>query len=192
MTIAIIGNGNVGSALEKGLTASGHKVLTTGHDAEAIRAASKAADAIVLAVPFPAVADVVREAGGLWAGKTIIDDTNALTDDMQLALGHTTSGAEELQRQVPDANVAKAFNTVFAQHMGTGQVAGTRLTTFVAGDGGAKAGVIALARQIGFGAVDAGPLQNARLLEPLGILNIQLAYVLGLGPDIGFELHHRP
>jgi len=65
------------------------------------------------------------------------------------------------------------------------------LTAFVAGDdASARATVLGLARDIGFDAVDAGPLKNARLLEPLASLNIQLGYVLGLGPQIGFRLIH--
>jgi hypothetical protein len=108
---------------------------------------------------------------------------------MSLALGFTTSGAEELQRKLPDARVVKAFNTVFAQHMSTGRLGNQSLTAFVAGDDrSAKAVVIELARGIGFDAVDAGPLKNARLLEPLAYLNIQLGYMLKLGTQIGFKL----
>ncbi len=80
----------------------------------------------------------------------------------------------------------KAFNTVFAQHMDKGRLGDQGLTAFVAGDDvGAKKTVLELARGIGFDAVDAGPLRNARLLEPLAFLNIQLGYVLGMGTQIG-------
>ncbi len=191
MTIAIIGTGNVGSALVKGLNEGGQEVVSAGKDPAEVLRVSQEADTIVLAVPFGAVPDVVKTAGSAWAGKTVIDVTNALTDDMQLALGYTTSGAEELQEAVPDARVVKAFNGIFAQHMSTGRLNGQQLTTFVAGDNEeAKKQVLELAKGIGFDAVDAGPLQNARLLEPLGYFNIQLGYVLGLGPDIGFHLRH--
>ena len=64
-----------------------------------------------------------------------------------------------------------------------------QLTAYVAGDDpAAKSTVLDLARKIGFDAVDAGPLANARLLEPLGYLNIQLGYVLAMGTQIGFKL----
>lgn len=191
MNIAIIGTGNVGSALAKGLKKAGHDVVTAGKDPDEVRSASNDAQTIFLAVPFAAVENVVATAGPKWSGKTVVDVTNALTDDMEWALGYTTSGAEELQKQVPDAKVVKAFNGVFAQHMSTGQLNGQKLTTFIAGDDeAAKKHVTDLAQGIGFDVVDAGPLQNARLLEPLGFLNIQLGYVLGLGTDIGFHLHH--
>ena len=77
----------------------------------------------------------------------------------------------------------------FAQHMDNGRLGDQPLTVFVAGDdAAAKSDVTRLATAIGFEAVDAGPLANARLLEPLGYLNIQLGYVLGLGTQIGFKL----
>lgn len=119
----------------------------------------------------------------------MIDVTNALDAKMSLALGFTTSGAEELQKKLPRARVVKAFNTQFAQHMDSGRLGDQRLTVFVAGDdAAAKSDVTELASAIGFEAVDAGPLANARLLEPLGYLNIQLGYVLGLGTQIGLKL----
>jgi 8-hydroxy-5-deazaflavin:NADPH oxidoreductase len=104
--------------------------------------------------------------------------TNALTSDMQLASGCTTSGAEALQKKAGGAKVVKAFNTQFAQRMDSGCVDGQPVTVFAAGDDtSAKQAVMQMARDIGFEAVDAGPLQNARLLEPLGYFNIQLGYV---------------
>jgi 8-hydroxy-5-deazaflavin:NADPH oxidoreductase len=140
-------------------------------------------------VPFPAIDDVVKHVGTALTGKVVIDATNALDANMNLALGYSTSGAEKLQKKLPDAQVVKAFNSVFAQHMDSGKVAGTTLTALIAGDdAAAKEAVKALASDIGFEVVDAGPLKNARLLEPLGYLNIQLGYVLGLGTQIGLKL----
>ncbi|HEX2269978.1 MAG TPA: hypothetical protein VHH35_10600 [Pyrinomonadaceae bacterium] len=110
---------------------------------------------------------------------------------MQLAVGLTTSGGEVLQQKVPGAKVVKAFNTQFAQRMDTGVLNGEPVTVFAAGDDAtAKQQVMQMARDIGFDAVDAGPLESARLLEPLALLNIKLGYVLGLGPNIGFKLLH--
>src|SRR4051794_35491737 len=184
--IAIIGNGNVGGALSRGLKRAGHDVRAVDDDKAAIRDAAAWGDIVFLAVPFGAIDDVVKTAGDVLVGKTVVDVTNALGADMSLAIGFTTSGAEELQKKLPRARVVKAFQTVFAQHMETGTLGDQRLTTFVAGDdAGAKSSVIALAKDIGFDAVDAGPLRNARLLEPLGYFNIQLGYVLGMGTQIG-------
>ncbi len=85
----------------------------------------------------------------------------------------------------------KAFNTVFAGNMETGHTKDQQLTAFAAGDDrDAKQTVLEIAGGIGFDPVDAGPLRNARLLEPLGYLNIQLGSQLGMGTAIGFELVH--
>jgi predicted dinucleotide-binding enzyme len=189
--IGIIGNGHVGSALERGLRRAGYDVQAVGNDADAVQRAGGAADVVIMAVPFTAVDDALRELGSTIDGKIVVDVTNALTPDYQLALGYSTSGAEELQKKAPKAHVAKAFNTVFAANMDTGRVKGERLSAFVASDDdAAKNTVLDMARAIGFDAVDAGPLRNARLLEPLGYFNIQLGMKLGMGSEIGFELVH--
>ena len=187
--IAIIGSGNVGSALARGLSRVGHDVRTSKRQ-DAKEKASWG-EVVILAVPFPAVDDVVQSSGDAMSGKTVVDVTNALTPDMQLALGYSTSGAEQLQRKVPTARVVKCFNTVFAEHMDKGKVDEKQLTVFAAGDdAGARMTVLGLARRIGFDAVDAGPLINARSLETMGFFNIQLGYTLGLGTKMGLRLFH--
>lgn len=187
--IGIIGKGNVGSAIARGLERQGLEVRSVGNDPERVRQTAAWAEVVVLAVPYDALDDVVDEVGEDVAGKTVVDVTNLLDENMNLALGFTTSGAEELQNKLPNAHVVKAFNTVFARYMDSGRLGEQSLTTFVAGDDqDAKSAVLELANQIGFDAVDAGPLRNARLLEPLGCFNVQLGYVLGLGTQIGFKL----
>ena len=189
--IGIIGSGNVGSALARGLTRAEHELRTVGNDKQALRELAAWAEIVVLAIPFAAVDEVVKSAGDVLAGKTVIDVTNALGPSMDLAVGFTTSGAEELHKKLRDSRVVKAFNTVFAQHMDSGRLRDTPLTAFVAADDAdARKTVMELARGIGFDPVDAGPLKNARLLEPLALLNIQLGYVLGMGTPIGFKLLH--
>lgn len=187
--IGIIGDGNVGSSLARGLKRAGHEVRNVGNDKKAVRDTASWADVVMLAVPFGAIDEVVKQTGAALEGKPVVDVTNALDAGMSLAVGFTTSGGEELQRKVPRARVVKAFNTVFAQPMDTGRLGDRRLSAFVAADdAAAKSTVLDLARDIGFDAVDAGPLKNARLLEPLAYLNIQLGYVLKMGPQIGFAL----
>lgn len=187
--IAIIGSGNVGSALERGLSRAGHEVRKSRRgDAQ-----EKAAwgEVVILAVPFSAIDDVVKNVGRVLDGKIVVDVTNALTPDMQLALGYSTSGAEELQKKLPRARVVKCFNTVFAEHMDKGRVGDKQLTVFAASnDEQARRTVLGLAKQIGFDAVDGGPLQNARSLETMGFFNIQLGYTLGLGTKMGLRLIH--
>jgi len=187
--IGIIGDGNVGSALGRGLERAGHDVRTVGNDKAKIRETASWGETVLLAVPFGALDDVVKTAGDALAGKTVIDATNPLGPDMGLAIGFNTSAAEELHKKLPKARVVKSFNTVFAKHMDTGKLGNHPLSAFVAGDdAGAKSTVLQLARDIGFDAVDAGPLKNARHLEPLAVLNIHLGYAGKMGTDIGFNL----
>ena len=187
--IAIIGNGNVGSALERGLKRAGHDVRSTGR--EHVRETAQWGEVIVLAVPFGAVGDAVKTMGDAVAGKVLVDVTNALDENMGLAVGCTTSGAEELQKKAPGAKVVKAFNTNFAQHMDAGHLGDSVLTVFAAADDeAARNEVLELAKAVGFDAVSAGPLRNARWLETLGYLNIQLGFVVGHGASTGFHYIH--
>jgi 8-hydroxy-5-deazaflavin:NADPH oxidoreductase len=187
--IGIVGKGNVGSALERGLTRAGHLVKTVGKDPAAVRQVGDWAQVIILAVPFAAIDDALKELGGAADGKPLIDVTNAVNPQMQLAVGFTTSAAEEIQKKAPKTRVVKAFNTIFAQLMDSGKLGDQKLSVFVASDdAGARTEALALASDIGFDPVDAGPLKNARLIEPLGMLNIQLGYVQKLGQNIGIRL----
>lgn len=142
-----------------------------------------------LAVPFGEVAQAVASIGDAADGKVLVDVTNALTADLQLAIGFSTSGAEELQKKAPRAKVVKALNTVFAQNMDSGKVKGERLSALVAGDDpAAKETVLALSRELGFDGIDAGALRVARHLEAMGYLNILLGYVQKLGTNVGFRV----
>ena len=187
--IAIIGNGNVGSALERGLKRGGYDVRPTGR--ERVRETAAWGEAIILAVPFAAVDDAVQTMGDAVDGKVLVDVTNALDENMGLAIGCTTSGAEQLQRKAGGAKVVKAFNTNFARHMDSGRLGDQPLTVFVATDDDeARETVMKMAAAIGFDVASAGPLQNARWLETLGYLNIQLGYVVGHGTATGFHYIH--
>lgn len=187
--IGIIGDGNVGTALKRGLERAKYEVKSVGHDPKGVQETAAWGEVIILAVPFAAMDDTLREMGKAVEGKTLIDVTNVLTPDYQLALGCTTSGAEELQKKAPGAKVIKAFNTAFAGHMDTGRVKSEPITLFAAGDDPeAKATVLQLGRDIGFDTVDGGPLQNARWLETLGYFHIQLGYALKMGTDVEFKL----
>jgi predicted dinucleotide-binding enzyme len=192
MKIGILGSGNVGKALSRGVTRAGHEVQLVHRDPAAMREAVEWADAVVLAIPFSAIDSVVNRVGSGFDGKVVVDVTNTVTPDMRFAELSHSSGAERLQASLPKAKVVKAFNTVFARHMDTGTLDGKKLTTLIAADDpAAKKTVMNLAEAIGFDAVDSGPLSNARMIESMAFLNIQLGYGLGMGTEIGFMLHHR-
>ena len=182
--ITIIGKGNVGQALAEGLRRAGHDIRFASRDLkEPVGPAAEWGDVVILAVPWTAHGDIAQRAGKYLDDKTVVDVSNILTPQYELAVGFTTSGAEELQKLLPHAKVVKAFNTVFAETMKTGTLRGERLTIFVAGeDAGSKETVRKLAEDIGFDSVDAGPLKSARYLEPLGMLRLKM------GADIGIRL----
>lgn len=191
MNITIIGKGNVGSALAKGLSRNGHEVRAVGRDPQAVRESGESAELVILAVPFSEIDNAVRELGNSVSGKIVVDATNALTPEYELAVGFTTSGAEELQRKLPDSKVVKAFNTAFASTMATGRIGDEQLAGLVAADDAdAKNKVLGLVQQLGFDPIDAGALMSSRLLEPLAALNIKLGFGQGYGPNSGFRLVH--
>ena len=201
MKVAIIGTGNMGAGLAATLAAAGHEISIgardlvkaaaladkIGHGAVGggIAAAAKLADVVILALPFGAAPDAIKQGGGL-AGKVLVDISNPISADYkELVIGHTTSAAEEIQKLAPQAKVVKAFNTIFAQLLAPESRPGKTLQVFVAGDdAAAKASVSALAKSAGFEAVEAGPLSNSRYLEPIGEMNIHFGYFLGKGPVV--------
>ena len=202
MKVTVIGAGNMGAALVKQLTRAGHQVSVTGRNldraqavaaahpgATAVAAAGAAAqaDVVVLVTGYDDAVNALARVGNL-SGKVVIDITNPLTADyMGLTLGYSTSAAEEIARAVPEAEVVKAFNTVFAQVLSEGADFGNSQTVpvFVASDSErAKQTAKSLAESMGFITVDAGGLRNARYLEPLAGLNIYLGYGAGLGTSI--------
>ena len=190
LRIGILGRGNVGSALKRGLERAGYSPAVAGREREKIADIARKSELIVLATPFPAVAETLNLMGKV-NGKTIVDVTNLYTPEMKSSAG-AISGAEFIQKKVPEAHVVKAFNMHFAKNMETGRVGNEQLTLFIAGDDAdSKQKTAQMGRDLGFDVVDAGPLKNAELLEALGNLNIQLGYSQGLGTDIGFKLVRR-
>lgn len=209
MKIAIIGTGNVGSALGKGWVSQGHTVVFGtrqpergkvqdllakvggGSTAVPIPAAIEQSEIVVLATPWNAVSDVAHAVSD-WQGKIVIDATNPIAPGLQLAMGHTTSAAEQLATFLPGASVVKAFNTTGAENMADPLYNGEPITMFICGDdANAKAMVTELAESLGFDVADVGSLETARLIEPLALVWINLAMKQGFGRNIAFKLVRR-
>lgn len=210
MNITIIGSGNVGSALGQRWAALGHQVVYGSRDpqseklqavikasgtnarAATIQEAIAASEIIVLATPWDATVPLIESIPS-WAGKLIIDTTNPLNPGLQgLAVGHTTSAAEVIASKANGAHVVKAFNSTGANNMLDPNYNGQAASMLICGDDVAsKQTVLKLANELGFDAIDAGPLSAARDLEPLAMIWIRLAYVQGLGRNIAFKLLHR-
>jgi len=186
----MIGKGNVGTALGKGLAAKGHEVRYGHRDrSEPVEAAAQFGQVIVLAVPYREAGNVAKVISPYVTDKVVVDVTNVLGTDGKLMLGFDTSGAEEWQRLLPKAKVAKAFNYVFAKNMTSGKLSGQPLTAFIAADDQtAKRTVIGLAKDLGFDPIDAGGLRASRYLEPLAMMLIELGFAMGMGTSIGFRL----
>jgi NADPH-dependent F420 reductase len=198
MTVAIIGTGKMGSGIARLLASKGVKVaigsrdpanaaklaneIGAGAQGDGIAAAVKLADVAILAVPYPAAAETIREAGG-FAGKVLVDISNPITPDYRaLTVGHTTSAAEEIQKAAPGAKVVKAFNTIFAQLLPVEARNGRTVQVFVAGDDDAAKKVVSdIITKGDFEAVESGPLSNSRYLEPIGEINIHFGFFLGWG-----------
>lgn len=205
--ILIIGAGHIGRALGETWRAQGHDIRfgvrnpDDGKHADlsgfALQAASARGDAdiVVLATPFEAARRIVGQMSGL-DGAIVIDCTNPLIfadGRLQLAVGHSTSGAEEIAAAIPGAFVFKAFNQTGAENMAAARQYPSRPVMFVAGDNASlKPEVMGLVADLGFEPVDAGPLAAARLLEPLAMLWIELALKLGQGRDFAFGLLRKP
>lgn len=208
MKIGIIGAGSVGGTLGKGWAAAGHEVLfgvrdpsadkvkkllaEAGSNASAgnVEEAAGFGEAVLLAVPWEAVAEVLGKVGDL-NGKVLIDATNPLDENLDLVLGHTTSGGERVAELADNAHVVKAFCTTGFGNMADPAYPDGAATDFHCGDDEeAKATVRTLATDLGFDSVDVGPLKMARDLEPLAHLWIRLA-MGGLGRDIAYRLMRR-
>lgn len=191
MKVAIIGGGNVGTALATSFTRAGHDVVIASRDPEHAGAAATAsgaraaasnveaaqsADVIVLAVWADSVPELATEIAGATAGKTIVDVTNRIAFGADgPEIDTTTSNAETIAGLFPEASVVKAFNTLFASRQIDPVLDGVQLDGFVAGDDdAAKAAVLELATSIGLDPIDVGPLARARQLEGLAFLNMTL------------------
>ncbi len=209
MKIAVIGTGNVGAALGRRWSAAGHDVVfgardpsskkvlkllegTQGARADLAAAAAAEAEIVVLATPWAVSEDVVRGLGDL-DDRILVDCTNPVQPDLTgLTVGHSVSAGEMIASWAGRAKVVKAFNNTGAGNMEDPTYPAGAATVFVCGDDPQANRVVArLAEELGFDAVDAGGLRMARLLEPLAMLWINLAYAQGMGPDIAFRLMKR-
>ncbi|MEV6489376.1 NADPH-dependent F420 reductase [Actinoplanes sp. NPDC051633] len=173
--ISIIGTGNMGQAIS-GLVAKGGNSVELVNSSDAAKEVT--GDIVVLAVPYPSVAQVIAQRGPQLAGKIVVDITNPLNFETfdSLTVPADSSAAAEIAAALPQSRVVKAFNTNFAGTLQGGSVGGQTTTVLIAGDDGdAKALLAGVVSAAGLRAVDVGGLQRARELEALGFLQITLA-----------------
>ena len=193
LKVGVLGTGDVGRVLGSGLLAQGHEVKLGARDARnekltqwvaqagkgasggSFAEAAKFGDVIVLATLWTGTENALKLAGvGSFADKVVIDATNPLNfgpAGATLALGHTDSGGEQVQRWLPKARVVKAFNTVGNAHMVKPSFPGGPPDMFICGnDADAKKTVTDLCAELGWPTLDVGGIEGARLLEPMCIL----------------------
>ncbi len=209
MNIGIVGAGNVGGTLGRRWAAHGHTVVFGVRDpdaekvrrlvesagentrAERIEDLSRDVELIVLAVPYDTVRAVIS-ALGTMRGTTLVDATNPVAPGLNLAVGHSSSGAEQLAGWLPDVPVVKAFHTVGYENLANPQFGDERASMFICGDDKkANETVAQLAADLGFEPVITGPLKHARYLEPMAMLWIDMAVRQGRGREMAFRLLER-
>jgi len=211
MRIGILGSGLMGAKLGTIFARAGHEVVFSyarsndklkklARDAKGnARAgspaeAAKDADALLLAVHWSRIDDVLKQAGDL-SGKVILTCSLPMDEgDTKLILGTTTSGAEELAKKLPRAHVVCAFNTVPSEVLfGVFEAKRKkdRPSLVYCGDHEQSKSVAAgLIRDVGFDPIDCGPLRIARYTEPFALLVAQLAYEGEGGPELAYRFEH--
>jgi len=215
MRIGILGSGLMGGKLGTLFARAGHEVVFSyarNHkkleklardakgDARAGTPAEAAqdADALLLAVHWSRVDDVLKQAGDL-SGKVMVSCSLPMNaDDTELVVAHTSSGSEELASRFPKIRLVSAFNTVpsevlFSVFEARAQPARPSLV-YCGDDLPARKVAAGLIRDVGFDPVDAGPLRTARYTEPFALLIARLAYEGEGGPELAyrFERFDRP
>jgi predicted dinucleotide-binding enzyme len=155
------------------------------------REAAQEADAVLLAVHWSRIEDVLNQTGDL-SGKAIVTCSLPMNaDSTELVVAHTSSGAEELARKVPKAGVVAAFQTVPSEVLfgvyEARRKAGRPSLVYCGDDESGKGVAAELIQDAGFDPVDAGPLRIARYTEPLALLVAQLAYEGAEGPELAYR-----
>ncbi|OBA83737.1 hypothetical protein A9W99_07010 [Mycobacterium sp. 1164966.3] len=199
-TVTIVGAGPVGTALGTNLLGHGHRVrfavrnkavdVPPGATAIAIDGCAKGSDLTILAVPFPAVADVVPRLG-LSDGDVLIDATNPFGETVPD--GHASGNALVQSLVATGVRVAKAFGVLGVEHMADPSLPGgvAPVLPVAADDDGVRDRVVELAREMGFDALAVGGLENAALLEQAALYWGLLAFTGGRGRDFVLVAHNR-
>lgn len=208
MRVGILGSGLMGGKLGTIFARAGHEVVfsyarserkletlarNAGGDAThgSPREAVSEADAVLLAVHWSRMQDVLMQAGKL-SGKVVVTCSLPMNDrNTGLVIGHTTSGAEELRKKIPKAHVVAAFNTVPSEVLFgvyDARRRARRPSLVYCGDHAAGKVIAAeLIRDAGFEPMDAGPLRIARYIEPFALLVGELAYEGAGGPELAYR-----
>jgi len=185
--VTIFGSGNMGTAIADIFKAGGADVQFIGSDGQG----TVEGDVVVLAVPYPALEQIVSSHGDQLDGKVVVDITNPLDfstfDSLTVPAG--SSATAEIAEKLPNASVVKAFNTNFAATLATKKVGELATTVLIAGDDEAAKNTLASAITAGgVEAIDTGSLKRAHELEAIGFLQLTLAASEKIGWTGGFGI----
>jgi 8-hydroxy-5-deazaflavin:NADPH oxidoreductase len=209
MRIGILGSGLMGSKLGTIFARAGHQVVFSyarssqklkrlAQEASGTaragtpREAAEQADALLLAVHWSRIDDVLEQTGQLPGRVVITCSLPMNADNSGLVVAHTSSGAEELARKVPRAHVVSAFNTVPSEVLfGVFHAARRKATrpslVYCGDDEHAKKLTADLIKDAGFDPVDSGSLRIARYTEPFALLIAEIAYGGKAGPELAYR-----
>ena len=211
LRIGILGSGRMGAKLGNIWARTGHQVVfsyarsdiklkrlarAAGNNARdgTPTEAARDADALLLAVHWSRMDDVLEQAGDL-TGKVVVTCSLPMNaDDTDLVIAHSMSGAEELARRLPAAHIVAAFGTVPSEVL-FGVFAARRRAkkpslVYCGDDARSKKLVARLIQDVGFAPVDAGPLRISRYTEPFTMLVAQLAYGGHTGPRLAYRFEY--
>lgn len=195
MEVGVLGGGTMGTALANRLAAAGHDVLVGSRNVRkewpyshlrlgSYEAAATFGDLAILALPWPVGLEVLSRIT-FAPGRILVDVSNPETlDGRGLALGFSTSGAEEIAGAAPQARVVKAFSHFYAELLQEDHAfdGGAPTVMYCGDDAQAKQCVSRMIVSCGLDAVDAGALAMARYLEPFAMLTVGLVRDQGWGP----------
>ncbi len=153
--------------------------------------AAQNADAVLVAVHWSRIDDLLKQAGDLAGTVAITCSLPMNADDSDLIVAHSSSGAEELAKKAPRSRIVSAFGTVPSEVLFSvfeRRRRKNRPSLLYSGDD-AKAKRVAaqLIRDVGFEPIDAGPLRIARYTEPFTLAVAQLAYEGDRGPALAYR-----
>lgn len=211
MKIGIVGTGNMGRAIAGLLVDGGHHVYVVGSTdekakalaeelsgrgpgtveaAQTLGAAARGCDMLLLATWFDVSSRIAVELSDVLRGKIVIDIANPFNPTFDgLVTDHDSSAAEEIQRRLKGSKVVKAFNTTFAPVLGSSEFAGSQVDVLLASDhDDAKSQVAELIASSGLRPIDTGSLSNARVLERMALLMVELAGRYGLNFEAGLKV----
>ena len=193
MKIGIIGSGVVGQQLGLGFARAGNEVKIGTRDRSKLseweknagekasvgsnEEAAKFGEIVILATAWSGTENAISISGKEnFSGKILIDVTNPLDFSggmpPNIAVPFNDSGAQHVQKWLPDAKVVKAFNIINAHTMINPRFEEGTPDLFIAGnDKKAKEEVSSLAKRLGWESIiDLGDLSEAIWLETLTML----------------------